>query len=202
MNVWGITGGVGMGKSTAGELLALRGVRVVDTDVLARELTEPGTVALEEIKTAFGSEIMLADGRLDRKGLAELVFGDLSARVRLESILHPRIAAAWRSRLDQWKISGVMEAAVLIPLLFERGYQAEFTAVVAVACTESTQRKRLFRRGWADDQIDSRNSAQLPVADKMARARYVVWTEGTLSTHERQWDRILARTSGAEEERH
>jgi dephospho-CoA kinase len=192
MKVWGITGGVGMGKSAAGELLTQRQVRVVDTDSLARELTAPGTPALNEIQSEFGSDMVQADGQLDRKRLAERVFQDASARARLESILHPRIAAQWRNQVEDWRVGDASDAAVLIPLLFERGYEAEFSAVVVVACTKATQRERLRQRGWTDTEIESRNAAQWAIEDKMARARFVVWTEGSFVQHGRQWDRILS----------
>lgn len=180
-----------MGKSTAGQLLSARGIPVVDTDLLAREESAAGTAGFEEIVSAFGREIVGSDGQLDRARLAQRIFGDSPARLRLEGILHPRIASAWRAEVVRAREAGHSDLAVLIPLLFERGYQEEFSMVVTVACSEVTQRVRLQSRGWSDPQIQARNQAQLPVAEKMVRARFVVWTEGELEIHRRQWDRIL-----------
>jgi len=195
MVLLGITGGVGMGKSAAGTLLQQRGIPVLDTDVLAREETRPGSPTLDLIRGVFGSEVFLPDGSLDRAALGKVVFADSAARAQLEAILHPRIAQAWRDQVTRWQMNGERTVAVLIPLLFERGYDSEFTACVTVACSSTTQRGRLRQRGWPDAEIDSRNRAQLPVADKMARARFVIWSEGSLDIHARQWDRILERLS-------
>ncbi len=192
MKLLGVTGGIGMGKSTAGGLLEARGIRVVDSDALARQATESGTPGLAEIREAFGVAMLHPDGSLNRARLAEVVFSQTEARERLETILHPRIALAWRAQVQQWAREGQTHAAVLIPLLFERGYEAEFSAVVAVACTKASQRKRLTERGWSEGDIDARNAAQLPVEEKITRARFVVWTEGSIDVHARQWDRILA----------
>ncbi|MBN9692159.1 MAG: dephospho-CoA kinase [Verrucomicrobia bacterium] len=180
-----------MGKSTAGQLLSARGILVIDTDQLAREESAAGTSGFEEIVSAFGREVIGPDGQLNRARLAQRIFEDSSARLRLEGILHPRIANSWRAEVERAREAGHSEMAVLIPLLFERGYQEEFSMVVTVACSKDTQRVRLQSRGWSDSQIQARNQAQLPVAEKMVRARFVVWTEGELETHCRQWDRIL-----------
>jgi dephospho-CoA kinase len=191
MQLWGITGGIGMGKSTAGKVLEERGVPVVDTDDLARLESAAGTPGFEEIVSAFGKEVIGQGGQLDRAWLAQRIFENSEARRRLEEILHPRISNAWRTKVVRCREAGHSRMAVLIPLLFERGYEGEFSAVVTMACSESTQQERLRARGWSDAQIQARNRAQLPVAEKMVRARFVVWTEGELEIHRRQWDRIL-----------
>lgn len=180
-----------MGKSTAGKVLEERGIPVVDTDDLARLESAAGTPGFEEIVSTFGREVIGLDGQLDRARLAQQIFGDTEARRCLEEILHPRIAKAWRTEVVRCRETGHSQMAVLIPLLFERGYESEFSAVVTMACSESTQRQRLQYRGWNESQIRARNQAQLPVAEKIVRARFVVWTEGELEIHRRQWDRIL-----------
>src|ERR1035441_6505066 len=100
MKVLGLTGGVGMGKSTSAQLLRDRGVRVVDTDDLARQVVEPGQPALAEVLAVFGPEIVGPDGRLRRNELARLVFADPAARRQLEAILHPRIRVLWRAQVE------------------------------------------------------------------------------------------------------
>src|SRR5271154_2260926 len=103
MQLFGVTGGVGMGKSTAGEFLRQQGVSVSDTDVIARQLVEPGQPALEEIVGRFGPSVLSAGGRLNRKELARHVFSDEIARAALEAILHPRIRATWEGDVKSWR---------------------------------------------------------------------------------------------------
>ncbi len=193
MRLIGVTGGIGMGKSAAATLLAAQNVPVVDTDDLARQLVAPGSQALSEIRTMFGPDSIGPDGTLERRWLAQRVFSDPVARGHLEQILHPRIAAAWRAEVERWRRDGTATGAVVIPLLFEKGYGPEFDAVVCVACSGGTQRHRLRERGWSEEQIEARNSAQLDVPEKVSRSRFVVWTEGSLQAHAGQWRRVLDR---------
>jgi dephospho-CoA kinase len=192
MTLLGITGGIGMGKSTAGRLLAARDVLVVDTDDLARELVRPGAEALREIGDFFGSAFIRADGGLDRARLADLVFRDAAAKARLEAILHPRIHAEWQERVRAWRRAGAAVGAVLIPLLFENSLGGEFAATVCVACSPGAQERRLLARGWTAEQMRLRLAAQLSGEEKQRRADFVVWTEGPVSVHGAQWDRVLA----------
>ncbi len=191
MEIFGITGGIGMGKSAAGEILRGLAVPVVDTDDLARQVVEPGTPGLAEVVGVFGPGIIDATGRLRRDALAQLVFGDPALRERLNALLHPRIQAAWKTCLETWRLRGVTRGAVIIPLLFENGYDGEFGATVCIACTNTTQQQRLQQRGWTTAEIARRIAAQLPVAEKMRRADRVLWTEGALPAHLAQWRRIL-----------
>ncbi len=191
MRLLGVTGGIGMGKSASAAFLIARDVPVVDTDEIARQLVVTGSSSFTEIRTTFGPDCIGADGALDRLWLARRVFSDPAARDQLEQILHPRIAAVWRSQVAQWQHDGAVIGAVVIPLLFEKGYGPEFDAVVCVACSSVTQRRRLWERGWSQDQIDARNSAQLAVTEKASRSRFVVWTEGGLGPLAGQWQKIL-----------
>lgn len=192
MKVLGLTGGIGMGKSTAAELLRSRGIPVVDTDDLARQTVEPSQPALAEVQQAFGPEIVGPDGRLCRGELARRVFVDPAARKRLEEILHPRIRALWRTQVEAWRKEGHPLAVVVIPLLFETGAEKELDATVCIACAAVTQRQRLLARGWSPQEIEQRTRAQWPVETKMARADYVVWTEGGLDLLATQLDQILS----------
>src|SRR5919108_1136347 len=178
MKTFGLTGGIGMGKSTAAQLLEQRGIPVVDSDAIARQVVEPGQPALEEIRQAFGETIVGADARLRREELARRVFTDVIARRTLEDILHPRIRAVWQAQMDGWRTEGKAVAVAVIPLLFETSAANQFDATICVACSAATQRLRLRARGWSDEQINQRIAAQLPVDQKMALADYVVWTEG------------------------
>src|SRR5580700_10122719 len=107
MKVYGLTGGVGMGKSTSDKLLRERGIAVTDTDAIARQIVEPGQPALVEIQALFGPDILSLDGRLRRDELARRVFSDSVARSRLEGILHPRIREIWRAQVQEWRAQGL-----------------------------------------------------------------------------------------------
>lgn len=190
MKTWGLTGGVGMGKSAAAQLLRDRGVPVADTDLLARQVVEPGQPALAEIQRVFGAEVIGPDGRLRREEMARRVFADPAARQQLEALTHPRIRERWRAQVAAWRAEGKPLAVVAIPLLFETGAEAEFDAVVCVACTAQTQRQRLRARGWTAEQIQQRLAAQWPVERKLALSDYVLWSEGGLEVLAAQLERI------------
>ena len=177
--VLGLTGGVGMGKSTAARLLKKAGLPVVDSDDLAREAVQPGTEGLAEIADEFGEGFLKADGSLDRDKMASTVFQDQSARKQLEAIIHPRVRAVWENRIEQWREQKRPVGVVVIPLLFEVGLQDSFDAVLCVASTASTQRSRLRGRNWSDAQIAARIAAQMDIAQKMDLADHVLWNEGT-----------------------
>jgi dephospho-CoA kinase len=191
MKLCGLTGGVGMGKSAAAGFFLQLGARTVDTDDLAHQLVQPGQPALEEIQQAFGAGCIAADGRLKREVLAQLVFSDASARKQLEAILHPRIRERWQAQVAAWRAEHCPLAMVVIPLLFETGAESAFDRIICVACTPAAQRERLRARGWPDSQIDGRIAAQSPVEQKIARAHFVVWTEGVLANQRTQVTEIF-----------
>ncbi len=191
MKTYGLTGGIGMGKSAAGRLLAQRGIPVIDTDDLARELVEPGQPALLEIEKTFGAAMLDSSGRLRRGELAQIVFKDPAARKTLESILHPRIRSAWQDWVQDLRAKGCPHALVVIPLLFETSAADLFDAVICVACSAVTQRRRLQERGWSEQQIRRRLSAQWPVERKLELSNYVVWSEGGLDALNAQLLRVI-----------
>src|ERR1051325_8986904 len=135
----GLTGGIGSGKSVVADLFARRGVPIVDTDVIAREVVQPGEPALSELTREFGDEILDANGNVDRGRLRRRVFDDTSARARLEAGLHPRIRARVRERL-----SAVTEpyAVVVVPLLVETGFRDSIDRVLVVDAEEERQIER------------------------------------------------------------
>jgi dephospho-CoA kinase len=189
-----------MGKSAAATLLAQRCVTIVDTDLLARQLVEPGQPALAEIRDAFGAEMIAPDGTLRRDLLARRVFSDAAARKTLEEILHPRIRRLWQSQLAQWRDSSSQTVknphtryfCVVIPLLFETHAETEVDATLCIACSAATQHRRLSSRGWNADQINQRIKSQLPIEEKMSRADYVIWNEASLDVLVAQLERVLA----------
>jgi dephospho-CoA kinase len=193
MKLFGLTGGIGMGKSTSARLLAERGIAVIDTDLIARQVVEPGQPALAEIVDGFGLELLDGSGGLRRSVLAEIVFASPEKLKKLEAILHPRIREQWTGRVEEWRREGREAAAVVIPLLFETNARPQFDAVFCVACSSATQQERLRTRGWSNEQIQQRLNAQWPIEKKIAASDYVLWTEGALSVHARQVDIVLER---------
>jgi dephospho-CoA kinase len=193
MKVFGLTGGIGMGKSIAAQFLRERGAQVVDTDELARRLVERGQPALLEIQTAFGKSMVAPGGQLRREELAQIVFTDPAARKKLEAILHPRIRECWLAQVETWRRENHALAVVVIPLLFETKVESHFDKTICVACSATTQRQRLLGRGWTPEQIEQRIAAQWPIEQKIARADFVVWTDGLLEVHAQQIEQIIAQ---------
>jgi dephospho-CoA kinase len=179
MKLFGLTGGIGMGKSAAAGLLLRSGIWVEDTDELARSVVTPGHPALAEIQHAFGNEVISPEGTLRRDVLARIVFSDPAARQKLEAITHPLIRELWKKRVETWRANGVKAACVVIPLLFETNAESEFDATICVACSPATQRSRLAIRGWGAEQTAQRIAAQWPIEKKITKANYVVWYEGS-----------------------
>jgi dephospho-CoA kinase len=189
--VIGITGGVGMGKSTAAKLLRGQGVPVLDSDDLSREVVAVGEPALAEIGKIFGADF-LDNGKLDRAKMAAHIFGNDAGRKKLEAIIHPRVRERWLAQMETWRADDVPLGVVVIPLLFEVGAEAEFDFIICVACTGNTQRERLRGRGWDDAQIAGRIAAQMEVTKKIERADQVLWTEGDVSLLREQLQSILS----------
>ena len=174
----GLTGGVASGKSTVAALLRELGAVVVDSDVLAREVVEPGTPGLAAVVEAFGPEVLTADGRLDRPALGAVVFGDEPARRRLEGILHPLI----RARAAELEAAAPPGTVVVhdIPLLVETGQADRFDAVVVVDVPVETQVARMVRdRGMSREDALARVKAQASREERLAVATQVVENTGT-----------------------
>ena len=190
--IYGLTGGVGMGKSTAGGLLNKLGVQCVDTADLARQTVEPGQPALDEIKNQFGAEVFDPRDRLDRSKMASIIFSDSLQRKRLEGIIHPKVKELWLEQVAEWRAGNVGLGIVIIPLLYEVKAEIEFDKIICIACTPNTQLKRLRDRGWSDDQIKARLSAQMNITEKMDRSDHLIWNEGEKSVVGEQLKRIIA----------
>ncbi len=189
--IYGLTGGVGMGKSTASKILEKRGVSVVDSDELARQVVEPGQPALDEIIDQFGDGFIDSAGRLDRAKMAQQVFGDDTVREQLEAIIHPRVRVQWQRNISEWREQQISAGVVVIPLLFEVDAQDQFDVVLCVACSASTQRERLRQRKWGEEQISARIASQMDVVEKMKLADHVLWNEGNLDVLREQINSIL-----------
>lgn len=187
----GLTGGIGMGKSTVADYLAGRGEKVIDSDLLARQVVEPGQPALEEIRRVFGEEVFAAGGALERKELARIVFEDEPSRKKLEAILHPRIRELWRRQAEAWRTLRENRAFVVIPLLYETGAESELDRVVCIACSAGVQKGRLEARGWSRREMEQRIKAQWPIGTKMDRADAVIWNESTKAVCAEQCTRLF-----------
>lgn len=186
MSVIGVTGGIGMGKTSLAGLLKELGFPVLDADVLARELTAPDGEALPAIVQIFGYSVLDAEGGLDRRRVAEIVFKNSDKRKQLERILHPRIRLIWKDRVAPFRSQESGPIFVVIPLLYETGAEDEFDFVVCVACRREEQRERLAIRGWSEDHIQQRLKAQWTIDWKMRLADMVVWTSCSFAATVRQ----------------
>lgn len=177
----GLTGGIASGKSAVSRQLVELGCRLVDSDLLAREVVEPGASAWQAIVDAFGPDVVGADGRLDRKRLGAVVFGDPARRKTLEAITHPAITARRQAILAAWAAEGFDGVVVLdIPLLVEVGAAAGVDRVVLVYVEPPVQLERLVRRdGFDPAEAARRVASQMPLADKVRHAHYVVDNSGS-----------------------
>ena len=182
-----LTGGIGSGKSLAGELFAELGAIVVDSDQLARDVVERGTPGFDEVVATFGDDI-LTSGLIDRKKLGEIVFSDDSKRKQLESILHPLI----RTALDNVKRAAPHDSVVInqIPLLVETGGRERFDLVIAISSDIELRRQRLIARGLAPYEIEKRLAVQVQDAAREAIADYVLTNSGDREDLLRQVEKI------------
>lgn len=192
----GLTGGIGSGKSAVSRLLAAHGAVVVDADLVAREVVEPGTPGLARIVEEFGEEVLQADGSLDRAALGSRVFADPAALARLNAIVHPLVGERSAELMEQARASGAEVVVHDVPLLVENGLARMYSVVVVVAATPETQRDRLTRlRGMSEQEARRRIAAQAPLADKLAVATYVVDNDGPIEELALQVDRLWRRLS-------
>jgi dephospho-CoA kinase len=184
----GLTGGIASGKSAVSRQLVELGCRLVDADLLAREVVEPGTPALRTIVDAFGPDVVGPDGRLDRKRLGAVVFADPARRKTLEAITHPAITARRQAILDAWAAEGFDGIVVLdVPLLVEVGAVASVDRVVLVDAEPAVQLERLMRRdGFDRAEAGRRVASQMPLAEKVRHAHYVVDNSGSPEETEAQ----------------
>lgn len=191
----GLTGGIASGKSMVADELAARGAIIIDADVLAREVVEPGTPALAAIIDRFGAEV-LRDGQIDRARLAQIVFADPHARRDLERIVHPAV----RARAAELERAAGDAAVVVhvIPLLVETGQHEDFDVVVTVDADHETQIQRLMvRNGFTRAEAESRIAAQASREDRRRAADVVVDNTGSLTQLREQIDALWAELSSA-----
>jgi dephospho-CoA kinase len=186
----GLTGGIGSGKSTVSRLLAEHGAVVVDADVIAREVVEPGTPGLEAIVATFGSTVVAADGSLDRPGLAAVVFADPEARRRLDGIVHPLV----RARARELEAAAPPDAVVVhdVPLLAETGQGSSYDLVVVVEADPEVRVARLVQRGLTAEDARARMAVQASDEQRRAIADVVLDNSKTPEQLAEQVDRLWA----------
>lgn len=182
MKVIGLTGGAGSGKSAVAGMLAAKGCLYVSADQLAREVVEPGTPALKEIRDAFGASVIAGDGTLDRGRMAEIVFAEPDAREKLESIIHPRVITRVGEEIARAISQGGHPAMVVeVPLLYESGTEDMMDEVWVVDATEESQIRRMIARdGLTEEQAIGRLRAQMDPRVRAGMADMLIENNGSL----------------------
>jgi dephospho-CoA kinase len=187
----GLTGGIASGKTTVARLFAARGVTVIDTDEIARDVVGPGSAVLARVVEAFGPEVLNPDGTLDRRRMRELVFADPARRAQLEAILHPAIL----DEMERRSASAPGPYHVLVvPLLIESDLVLRVDRVLVVDVSEATQLKRLLARdAGSPSEALAILAAQVTPAERLARAHDVISNEGSLESLAAQVDELHVR---------
>lgn len=181
MRVIGLTGSIACGKSNVSATLAELGATIIDGDLLSREVTAPGGIALPAIREAFGDEVFLPDGTLNRRALGSAVFGDEEARQRLNAIIHPMVICLTRERIEQAREAGAPLCVLDMPLLFEAGMEHLCDRIWCVWLPRELQLQRLIARdGFTREEAEARLRSQLSADEKAARAHVVIDTSGSI----------------------
>jgi dephospho-CoA kinase len=192
-----LTGGIATGKSYCLERFAALGASTIDADALAREVVTVGSTGLAAVVSAFGPDVLAADGSLDRPALGRIVFSDARARAALEAIIHPEVYR----RIREWlaNLSSRQQVAIAdIPLVFETGHNHDFDAVVVAACAPEIQLRRVIDRDrLSDADARARIAAQWPIDEKVRRAHEVIWTDRGFAETDRQVREVYDRLTDA-----
>lgn len=175
----GITGGIACGKNEVGSILYGLGVWILDTDRVAHNLLESNQQIVDKVVSLLGSEMVDSHGCIDRKVLASIVFSDTEKLDALNDIMHPAIIDITWQWVQERK-RDFQPCAVLIPLLYEIGMIDKWDAVLCIASSRDTMLSRMMSRGWSEADAVNRMNSQMPIEEKIARADYTIWNEGTL----------------------
>jgi dephospho-CoA kinase len=186
-----LTGGIATGKTYVLDRFRERGVPCLDADNLAHGAMSAGTGATAAIAAHFGAGILTPDGSVDRAKLGPIVFDDPAARRALEAIVHPAVYRSLSAAVRAFELSGDTLVVADIPLLFETGAETQFNRVIVTACPPALQLTRLLERGLSEPAARQRLTAQWPTGEKVARADFVIRTDGTFEETDRQVDRVL-----------
>lgn len=195
MVIIGLTGSIATGKSTVSTMLRDAGMPIIDADVVAREVVEPGTHTLEAIKLAFGPGV-IENGVLNRSQLGNIVFDNQSELQRLNAIMQPAIRSVMADKINFWRTQHVPVLILDIPLLFEREYDKNYHVdkIIVVSADPEVQLARLKSRDSLDErQAKNRMRTQMPIAEKVARADYVINNNGDKSQLKAQVDDLIEK---------
>jgi dephospho-CoA kinase len=192
-----LTGGIGTGKTAVLRRLAELGVPVLDADSVAHAAIAAGTPGAVAVRRRFGDAVMAPDGSVDRAKLGVVVFADARARRDLEAIVHPAVYAAIEAWMADRARDGAAVSVAEIPLLFETGHERDFDRVIVTVCDAEEQVRRVTARGAAEDDARRRIGAQWPLSEKVARAHFVIDTNGTLADTIARTDAVCVRLRGA-----
>jgi dephospho-CoA kinase len=186
--VAGLTGGIATGKSTVAGMFASAGAVVVDADRIARDAVRPGTAVHADIVTHFGAGILLADGAIDRRQLAAIIFSDPAEQRALERMVHPQVKRQVAKQLNRLRREAPESVVIVdVPLLFETGMDRGLPATILVYAPEAVQMRRLIARdGLTKAEARARIRAQMPIEAKKALAAIVIDNSGTLENTRRQ----------------
>lgn len=188
----GLTGGIASGKSTVSKLFEKRGFTIVDADIAARKVVEPGEKAYTAIVEEFGNGILLEDGSLNRAKLGSIVFQNEEKREKLNAIVHPAV----RKKMKEWQeeaIEAGKQTVILdIPLLYESKLTHFVEKTIVVYVDEETQLTRLMERNeYSQEEAQSRISSQMPLSEKVKMAEAVIDNNGTIEETEKQLDQLI-----------
>lgn len=193
----GLTGGIASGKSVVAAMLRESGFVVLEADIIAHQIIQPGTPANEEVAREFGAEILNEDGSVNRAALAKIVFTDSAKLQRLNAIVHPRVEARLLSELAKLEQHGNYPAAfVEAALIFEAGLDKKLDGVAVVWCQPEQQIARLVSRGMPEEDAKRRIAAQLPVEEKLRRATDKIDCSGALAETQRQVMELATKLRG------
>ena len=199
MKIIGLTGGIGTGKSTVSAYLAQKGCKIIDADLISHQMTEAGSPCLAEIRDAFGEDVFLRDGNLDRKKVGRLVFVDATKKKTLEQIITRRVIEKPLRILQDCRAQ--QEALVVLdaPLLFECGMQRYTDETWLVVCRTETRLRRIAARdGLAEEDIQKRIANQMSTEQKEKLADYIIDNSRDLAWLYAQIDTLLAKSEQRE----
>ena len=189
----GLTGGIGVGKSTVAAMFAARGAAVVDADRISRDLQEPGTPCYDAIVAGFGRAVLDPAGRIDRKRLGEMVFADPARRTALEAIMHPAIWAACEAEIRAAAAAGRAVCVVEAALILETGQRSRVQRIVVVTAPTEVQVARLAQsRSLTEAEARQRLAAQWTNADKARQADHLIDNGGDLAATDRQVETVYS----------
>ena len=187
----GLTGGLGTGKSTVANILREQGYVVLDADSLAKQVIAAGTPGLRSVIQKFGRSFLLSNGELNREKMSQEVFATLKSLEDLERIIHPLVKVEVQKQKDAELHKGTPFVFYDVPLLYEKKI-SDFDAVLVVASSEENQKLRIRKRNhWSENEINQRLKNQIPLAQKIQKADYVIYNDGSLENLKSEVEKVL-----------